>query len=226
MDELMLSGKRYISSRRIARENGYTSDYIGQLIRGGKIVGQKVGRAWYVDAASFDAYLNGEGAPATASVIPAVEEKAEMISSEPVVEEIVEEAAPELKEEVAEEKIIEEEVEEKEAAIKIEIKKEAPAHAPLHVYVKEEPTPGGLRYYADDAPSLPTIKTMHSEIPVHAPSAVVAQKRVSVRGNLPVALALVGVVVLVGAAALSTVTSFNLHLEAGNTSSAFYSIGW
>ena len=62
MDELQISGKRFISSRRIARDNGYTADYIGQLIRGGKVVGQKVGRAWYVDAISFDAYLGQEGA--------------------------------------------------------------------------------------------------------------------------------------------------------------------
>lgn len=67
MDELQISGKRFISARRIARENGYTSDYIGQLIRGGKIVGQKVGRAWYVDAASFSRYLGSEES-ASASV--------------------------------------------------------------------------------------------------------------------------------------------------------------
>src|SRR3989338_8529493 len=61
MDELKISGKRFISSRRIARDNGYTADYIGQLIRGGKVTGQKVGRAWYVDAISFDTYLGQEG---------------------------------------------------------------------------------------------------------------------------------------------------------------------
>ncbi len=74
MDELQISGKRFISSRRIARENGYTSDYIGQLIRGGKITGQKVGRAWYVDASSFDKYLGAEGAPIRATEAPEVEE--------------------------------------------------------------------------------------------------------------------------------------------------------
>ena len=64
MDELQISGKRFISSRRIARDNGYTSDYIGQLIRGGKVTGQKVGRAWYVDAVSFNTFLGSERTPA------------------------------------------------------------------------------------------------------------------------------------------------------------------
>ena len=49
MDELEISGKRYISTRRAAREHGYHSDYMGQLIRGKKVAGQKVGRAWYIE---------------------------------------------------------------------------------------------------------------------------------------------------------------------------------
>ncbi len=60
MDELEISGKRYISSRRAAKENRYHVDYIGQLIRGGKVLGTKVGRAWYVSVDSLEAYLNGE----------------------------------------------------------------------------------------------------------------------------------------------------------------------
>lgn len=60
MDELQISGKRYISSRRVAKENGYHTDYIGQLIRGGKLKGQKVGRAWYVEADSFANFLGEE----------------------------------------------------------------------------------------------------------------------------------------------------------------------
>ena len=58
MDELEISGKLYISSKKAARQNKYHADYIGQLIRGGKIVGTKVGRAWYVEAASLASYLN------------------------------------------------------------------------------------------------------------------------------------------------------------------------
>ena len=67
MDELEISGKRYISTRRAGKEHGYHSDYIGQLIRGGKVAGQKVGRAWYVDADSLAIYLGKESAETAAA---------------------------------------------------------------------------------------------------------------------------------------------------------------
>ncbi len=60
MDELEISGKRYISTRRAGKEHKYHSDYIGQLIRGGKVKGQKVGRSWYVDEVSLATYLGKE----------------------------------------------------------------------------------------------------------------------------------------------------------------------
>lgn len=60
MDELEISGKRFISSKRAAKENRYHVDYIGQLIRSGKVVGSKVGRTWYVDARSLATYLGKE----------------------------------------------------------------------------------------------------------------------------------------------------------------------
>lgn len=62
MDELLLSGKKHISARRAAKENGYASDYIGQLIRAGKLRGQKVGRAWYVDDDSLRSFTGKETA--------------------------------------------------------------------------------------------------------------------------------------------------------------------
>jgi hypothetical protein len=74
MDELEIDGKKYLSSRRAAKEHKYHTDYIGQLIRAGKVVGKKVGRAWYVEQKSLNAYLTSEGE---------------------VVKEIVEEAVPE-----------------------------------------------------------------------------------------------------------------------------------
>lgn len=63
MEELEISGKRYISTRRAAREHGYHSDYMGQLIRNKKVKGQKVGRSWYIEEGSLNAYL-GHAAPA------------------------------------------------------------------------------------------------------------------------------------------------------------------
>ena len=65
MDALQISGKWYISSRRAAKEHGYHADYIGQLVRGGKVKGQKVGRSWYVLADSLTDYLEKETAAAT-----------------------------------------------------------------------------------------------------------------------------------------------------------------
>lgn len=49
MDELILSGKKYISSKRASALTGYAKDYIGQLARSGKIAATRVGRSWYVD---------------------------------------------------------------------------------------------------------------------------------------------------------------------------------
>lgn len=67
MDELEISGKRYISTRRAAKQYKYHSDYIGQLIRGKKILGTKVGRSWYVELESLAAYFGKE----TGEVLPA-----------------------------------------------------------------------------------------------------------------------------------------------------------
>lgn len=60
MDELEIAGQRYLSTRRAGKEHKYHSDYIGQLIRSGKVVGKKVGRSWYVQERSLNAYLSGE----------------------------------------------------------------------------------------------------------------------------------------------------------------------
>lgn len=55
MDELQLSGKKYISARRAAELTGYAKDYIGQLARGGKVAATKIGRAWYVEEGEIKA---------------------------------------------------------------------------------------------------------------------------------------------------------------------------
>ncbi len=60
MDELEISGKRYISSRQAAKDHKYHPDYIGQLIRAKKVIGLKVGRAWYVEADALNDYFNTE----------------------------------------------------------------------------------------------------------------------------------------------------------------------
>lgn len=98
MDELEISGKRYISTRLAGKLHKYHPDYIGQLIRGKKIVGQKVGRSWYVDAESLAAYFSNpspkEEAKPVLSVSPVkqtktveVAEEVEVVSQEVVAEE-------------------------------------------------------------------------------------------------------------------------------------------
>ncbi len=80
MDELEISGKRYISTRRAGREHQYHADYIGQLIRGGKIQAQKVGRSWYVDEDSLAEYLGKEPTKRERLV-----EEAPVLASEPII---------------------------------------------------------------------------------------------------------------------------------------------
>ena len=48
-NDLVLEGQKYISAKRAAELTGYTSDYIGQLSRGGKLPSQIIGRARYVE---------------------------------------------------------------------------------------------------------------------------------------------------------------------------------
>ena len=153
MDELEISGKRYLSAKRAAREHRYHSDYIGQLIRSNKVAGQKVGRSWYVDAESLNAYLQGE-TQAPTEVTPAVAapepvQEIQEVAAEPatpVVVESVQETVPEPipQEEVAPKKEIEHE-------IKLHI------HTDTSPVTKEEPPKERLRFIADDEPFLPTV---------------------------------------------------------------------
>lgn len=152
MDELQISGKRYISSRRAAQEHGYHADYIGQLVRGGKVAGQKVGRSWYVDAASLLAHLGSEGAQKEVEIAdekkkevePVVlkkeessmqkkehEEKKEEITKTPVEAEAPEEVIPPL---VAEEAV----AEKKEGPVFVEAVSLEPAEEEKAVVVLEK----------------------------------------------------------------------------------------
>lgn len=52
-DSFILEGKKYISSKRASEISDYTSDYIGQLCRGGKLECKMVGRTWFVTEESL-----------------------------------------------------------------------------------------------------------------------------------------------------------------------------
>lgn len=49
MDEIIVNQTKYISSKRASAATGYAKDYVGQLVRQGKIDARKVGRSWYVN---------------------------------------------------------------------------------------------------------------------------------------------------------------------------------
>ena len=59
VDEIQISGKTFISSKRAAKETEYTQDYIGQLCRKGLIQAQRVAGLWYVDLDSLKDYKSG-----------------------------------------------------------------------------------------------------------------------------------------------------------------------
>lgn len=53
MEKVSLDGKTYIKATKIARDLGYTADYVGQLCRSGKVDAQLVGRSWFVEENSI-----------------------------------------------------------------------------------------------------------------------------------------------------------------------------
>ena len=152
MDELEISGKLFISTRRAAKLHKYHSDYIGQLIRAKKVVGQKVGRSWYVDAKSLDAYFAKEGnAPAShrqeprlavepvqtieEAVAPEAEPEPEP-EPEPIQVVAVEEPA-EAVEEVVEEPIVAEVIAEDPEETKVTLRKEVDVSKKFDVEIVE-----------------------------------------------------------------------------------------
>lgn len=56
MSEIVLHGKKYVSSKQAASACGYAQDYVGQLARGGVIEAERVGGHWYVSMESLEAY--------------------------------------------------------------------------------------------------------------------------------------------------------------------------
>lgn len=53
MEYIKIDEKTFVKASKIARELGYTADYIGQLCRAGKVEAQLVGRSWYVEETSI-----------------------------------------------------------------------------------------------------------------------------------------------------------------------------
>jgi len=162
MDELEISGKRYISTKRAGKDHKYHADYIGQLIRANKVAGQKVGRAWYVDADSLATYLGTELVPREPQAqVGRIIEKTETEKLE--VETQVLEPEPLVLEKAPMTKIKEEPMAE-EVTSHIPVKVE-----PIFYRTTKEAREarGGLRYIVDEGPLLPQIK---KDIVQHAPA--------------------------------------------------------
>jgi hypothetical protein len=249
MDELEISGKRYISTRRAAREHGYHSDYMGQLIRGKKVGGQKVGRAWYIEEDSLNAYLGKAPAPTlapAAQVTPApierlvIEEPVPVAIPEP--EPVVPVAAPELA--VPEPAVmpqVDVAAKDEPIAVRIEPEITEPLHSQPGVqeihhapYIEEQETRipirtqaqaqqemGGLRYAADDAPSIPLVTRMPRM------QAGYASARHSPAGKFPfISLSVVGIVAIVAATFASNFVSATVVSQPGKAATVHYAIHW
>lgn len=142
MDELEIDGKKYLSSRRAAKENRYHTDYIGQLIRAGKIAGKKVGRAWYVEEGSLNSYLRAESG----------KEPEPQVAVAP---------APQPAESQAPDKIVEEE--KIETVSKIVEERVIPEQR-IHITLAEKSIPqkkNTLTYIEDTEPLLPALEGRH-----------------------------------------------------------------
>ncbi len=53
MDTIQHNGATYVKANTLAKRHRYTTDYLGQLCRAGKVDAQLVGRAWYVNEKSL-----------------------------------------------------------------------------------------------------------------------------------------------------------------------------
>ncbi len=246
MDELEISGKRYISTRRAAREHGYHSDYMGQLIRGKKVAGQKVGRAWYIEEDSLNVYLGKAPAPAPVQT----EAPASAVEAVPVERLFVEEQAPapEPAAEVAAEISKEKEIEAgavPAAQIKhtiVEPVQIQPAQREIHhtPYIKEEetripihtvPMPaselGGLRYAPDDSPSMPVVMRMPQTDTYTPMQAAYAPAPHHSGGKFPfVSLFILAAVVILSATFVSNFVTVSIVSEEGKAATVQYAIHW
>lgn len=76
MEEISYKGEAYVKGADIARELGYTADYIGQLCRGKKVKCRQVGRVWYVNEDSVRAHKKSRYRSTLSKTKTAVKNKA------------------------------------------------------------------------------------------------------------------------------------------------------
>src|SRR3989344_188494 len=203
MDELEISGKRYISSRRAAKDNNYTQDYVGQLIRSGKVKGQKVGRAWYVESASLHDYLENE---------PKADASPEILSQRSSV--LLEDSARPFAQELPTLQEPEQKKEEPEP-VRITINKEPEVASPKYE------VHSGLRYIEEEENPLPDIerkiRISRQEAPVPKAPRPTVRKSKSTAGRIFTLM--VGVVLVVAIAGAASFVTYRISAEEGKTAS-------
>lgn len=60
-DEIFFDGRRYISAQDAAVRSNFTRDYVARLCRDGRLVGRRVGKAWFVAEDSLNTFLIESG---------------------------------------------------------------------------------------------------------------------------------------------------------------------
>lgn len=78
MDEILIEGKKYVSSKQAAKMTGYAKDYVGQLCREGRVPARLVGRGWYVLESAIQDHRFGN--PGESKNTEEIEEKVPIIS--------------------------------------------------------------------------------------------------------------------------------------------------
>ncbi len=58
METILDNGVTYVKATALAKKYRYTTDYIGQLCRSGKVDAKLIGRAWFVSEASLVSHKN------------------------------------------------------------------------------------------------------------------------------------------------------------------------
>lgn len=98
-DSLILQDKKYISAKRAHELFGYSTDYVGQLCRAGKLDCKMVGRSWFVEEQSIIQYrlsvADGTNTNTTNTNIPQIDHVA---LSQEIKKAISEKSAPQTKE--------------------------------------------------------------------------------------------------------------------------------
>jgi hypothetical protein len=82
MDVLSVGGKDYVKASVIARDLGYTADYVGQLCRNRKVNAKLVGRTWYVDRNSIHIHKENRYRSTQSKSVESLKESLEVANTE------------------------------------------------------------------------------------------------------------------------------------------------